>query len=155
MLLLTGVTAVFPYAITYKEQYYNLFHTHYQQYPEDVIENIYWLERAAAADFCNPQYALAKITDETTSINAEDWASGTYIWKVYSNNRESEIGRDSRAHRARRRTRPPPSFLRAYCRYRRKDSYFPPFCIVFQPNYSAFPPCGQSRGRLFFRRKGV
>ena len=24
------------------------------------------------------------ITDETTSINTENWASGTYIWKVYT-----------------------------------------------------------------------
>ncbi len=79
LLLFTGITAVFPYAITYKEQYYNLFHTHYQQYPEDVIENIYWLERAVAADFCNPQYALAKITDETT------WEKYRYLFMMHVN----------------------------------------------------------------------
>jgi len=79
LLLLTGITSVFPYAITYKEQYYNLFHTHYQQYPEDVMENIYWLQRAVAADFCNPQYALAKITDET------QWEKYRYLFMMHVN----------------------------------------------------------------------
>ena len=79
LLLFTGITAIFPYAITYKEQYYNLFHTHYQQYPEDVIENIYWLERAVAADFCHPQNALAKITDETT------WEKYRYLFMMHIN----------------------------------------------------------------------
>ena len=34
-----------------------------------------------------------EITDETTSINAENWASGAYVWKVYSNNKEVENGK--------------------------------------------------------------
>jgi hypothetical protein len=52
------------YPIYYKEQYFKLFHTHYIEYPDDSIENIYWLERAKKADFCNPLYALAKIEDK-------------------------------------------------------------------------------------------
>lgn len=52
------------YQVHFKEQYYNLYHIHYIQYPDDTIENIYWLEQAQKADFCNPLYALAKIEDE-------------------------------------------------------------------------------------------
>ena len=33
------------------------------------------------------------ITNETTSINAEDWASGSYVWKVISNGKEVETGK--------------------------------------------------------------
>ena len=55
-------TALLPaYFVTYKEQYYKLYHIHYQQYPDDTLENIYWLEKAINADFCNPLYALGKI----------------------------------------------------------------------------------------------
>jgi hypothetical protein len=53
------------YFVKYKEQYYKLFHIHYIQYPDDSIENIYWLEQAMKADFCNPLYALALIENET------------------------------------------------------------------------------------------
>jgi hypothetical protein len=52
------------YPVYYKEQYYKLYHTHYIEYPDDAIENIYWLEEAKKADFCNPLYALAKIEDK-------------------------------------------------------------------------------------------
>ncbi len=54
------------YPIYYKEQFYRLFHVHYIEYPDDAIENIYWLERAKQADFCNPLYALAKIRIRST-----------------------------------------------------------------------------------------
>jgi hypothetical protein len=53
------------YLAKYKEEYFELYHIHYNQYPDDTIENIYWLEKAAAADFCNPLYALALIEDKT------------------------------------------------------------------------------------------
>lgn len=52
------------YPVYYKEQYYKLYHTHYIEYPDDAIENIYWLEQAKKADFCNPLYALAAIEDK-------------------------------------------------------------------------------------------
>jgi hypothetical protein len=55
---------LFSYPTYYKEQYWKLFHTHYIQYPDDTIENIYWLEQAKKAPFCNPLYALAKIENE-------------------------------------------------------------------------------------------
>ncbi|MFZ4615425.1 MAG: hypothetical protein ACOYM2_04395 [Rectinemataceae bacterium] len=52
------------WTVYYKEQYYRLWHEHYIQYPDDIIENIAWLERARKAEFCNPLYALAKIDDK-------------------------------------------------------------------------------------------
>jgi hypothetical protein len=48
----------------FKEQFYRLYHQHYIQSPDDSIENIYWLEMAKKADFCNPLYAMAAIGDE-------------------------------------------------------------------------------------------
>lgn len=64
ILLFASATALSSYQVYFKEQYYELYHTHYIQYPDDTIENIYWLEQARGADFCNPLYALAKIPDE-------------------------------------------------------------------------------------------
>ena len=40
LISLLGSLPLFSYLITYKEQYYKLYHVHYQQYPDDVIENI-------------------------------------------------------------------------------------------------------------------
>ena len=34
-----------------------------------------------------------EITENSTSINTEGWPSGTYIWKVVSNNKEVETGK--------------------------------------------------------------
>jgi hypothetical protein len=52
------------YIAQYKEQFYRLYHLHYIQYPDDTLENIYWLEQAVKADFANPLYALALIEDK-------------------------------------------------------------------------------------------
>ena len=62
--LMLSVAGVAGYPIYYKEQYFKLYHQHYVAYPDDDIENIYWLEQAKKADFCNPLYALAKIEDK-------------------------------------------------------------------------------------------
>ena len=70
---------LFSYAVTYKEQFYQLFHVHYQQYPDDVMENIYYLERAIAADFANPQFAMAKISDKIT------WEKYRYLFMMHVN----------------------------------------------------------------------
>jgi len=53
------------YTVTYKEQFYRLYHLHYIQSPDDTMENIYWLEKALKADFANPLHALARIEDKT------------------------------------------------------------------------------------------
>jgi hypothetical protein len=51
--------------IQYKEQYYRLYHEHLHEYPADVEESMYYLEQALKADFANPLYALARISDKT------------------------------------------------------------------------------------------
>ena len=63
-MLACAVLGASAYPVYYKEQFYRLYHLHYIEYPDDAIENIYWLERAKRADFCNPLYALAKIEDQ-------------------------------------------------------------------------------------------
>jgi hypothetical protein len=65
LLLAVAALSASAYPVYFKEQYFKLYHTHYIQYPDDSIENIYWLEKAKKADFCNPLYALAKIEDKT------------------------------------------------------------------------------------------
>jgi hypothetical protein len=67
------------YYVTYKEQYYRLYHLHYIQYPDDSMENIYWLEKAMKADFCNPLYALALIENET------QWEKYRYLFNMHIN----------------------------------------------------------------------
>ncbi len=79
LLLVLCAGSGFSYFVVYKEQFYRLFHVHYQQYPDDVIENIYWLEKAVKADFCNPRHALAKITSE------DDWEKYRYLFMMHVN----------------------------------------------------------------------
>ena len=74
-----SIAPAFSYMVKYKEDYYRLFHVHYQQYPDDVIENIYWLEQAVKADFCNPLYAPVKINDE------KDWEKYRYLFMMHIN----------------------------------------------------------------------
>ena len=67
------------YMVKYKEDWYKLYHVHYQQYPDDCIENIYWLEKAAQADFCNPLFADVKITTE------KEWEKYRYLFQMHIN----------------------------------------------------------------------
>ena len=70
-----ATAAAFP--VYYKEQYYRLYHEHYIQYPDDAIENIYYLEQARRADFCNPLYAMAKIADR------QQWERYRYLLDMH------------------------------------------------------------------------
>ena len=74
-----SVSPLFSYMVKYKEDFYKLFHVHYQQYPDDVMENIYWLEQAVKADFCNPLYAPVRINDES------DWEKYRYLFMMHIN----------------------------------------------------------------------
>ncbi len=67
------------YMVKYKEDYYRLFHVHYQQFPDDCMENIYWLEKAVQADFANPLYAEAKIETE------KDWEKYKFLFQMHIN----------------------------------------------------------------------
>lgn len=65
--------------VKYKEDWYRLYHVHYQQYPDDCIENIYWLEKAVQADFCNPLYTGVKIETE------KQWEKYRYLFQMHLN----------------------------------------------------------------------
>lgn len=67
------------YMVKYKEDWYRLYHIHYQQNPDDCIENIYWLEKAVQADFANPLYANAKIDNE------KQWEKYRYLFQMHLN----------------------------------------------------------------------
>jgi len=79
LVLITTALPVNGYFVTYKEQYYKLFHVHYVQYPDDSMENIYWLEKALKADFANPLYALTLIENET------QWEKYRYLFNMHIN----------------------------------------------------------------------
>jgi hypothetical protein len=74
-----GSLPVNSYFVTYKEQYYRLYHIHHIQYPDDSMENIYWLEQAMKADFANPLYALALIENEV------QWEKYRYLFNMHIN----------------------------------------------------------------------
>jgi hypothetical protein len=67
------------YFVRYKEQYWKLFHVHSIQYPDDTLENMYWLEKALKADFANPLYAMALIENET------QWEKYRYLFMMHVN----------------------------------------------------------------------
>jgi hypothetical protein len=71
--------ALDAYLVKYKEQYYKLFHVHYNQYPDDTLENIFWLELALKADFANPLYALARIETK------EQYEKYCYLFMMHLN----------------------------------------------------------------------
>ena len=79
LILLASSIPANGYFVTYKEQYYRLFHVHHIQYPDDSMENIYWLEKALQADFCNPLYALALIENEI------QWEKYRYLFNMHIN----------------------------------------------------------------------
>jgi hypothetical protein len=66
------------YYVQYKEQFYRLYHLHYMQYPDDTMENIYWLEQAIKADFANPLFALALIENES------QWEKYRYLFMMHA-----------------------------------------------------------------------
>jgi hypothetical protein len=65
------------YYVQYKEQFYRLYHLHYMQYPDDTMENIYWLEQAVKADFANPLFALTLIENES------QWEKYRYLFMMH------------------------------------------------------------------------
>ena len=79
LLFITTAAPLSASMVKYKEDWYKLYHVHYQQYPDDCIENIYWLEKAAQADFCNPQFCDIKITTE------KEWEKYRYLFQMHIN----------------------------------------------------------------------
>jgi len=79
LLLLAPAPEARCYRVLYAEQYYELYHQHFYQYPEDTMENIAYLEQALKADFANPLYALARIADR------QEWAQYRTLFKMHAN----------------------------------------------------------------------
>ena len=79
LLSLGIVVPVSAYMVKYKEDFYRFYHIHYQQYPDDCIENIYWLEKAVQADFCNSLYAGLKIETK------KEWEKYRYLFQMHLN----------------------------------------------------------------------
>jgi hypothetical protein len=65
LLLCVPLLDVSAWRIMYAEQYYKLYHEHLYHYPDDTMEDIYYLESALKADFANPLYALAPVKNTT------------------------------------------------------------------------------------------
>ncbi|MFP4562062.1 MAG: hypothetical protein ACLFRY_02020 [Spirochaetia bacterium] len=78
-ILTIGAAPVYGYNILYAEQFYRLYRMNLYQYPEDALENIFWLERSLRADFANPLNALARI--ETP----EEWARYRSLFRMHVN----------------------------------------------------------------------
>ncbi len=79
LLCIAGIAPAFGYKILYAEQFYKLFHAHFYQYPDDSLENIYYLEQALRADFANPLNALARIE------NKVQWERYRYLFYMHVN----------------------------------------------------------------------
>jgi len=77
--LLLCVSPVYGYKIRYAEQFYRLYHLHFNRNSDNTMENIYWLEQALEADFCNPLYALARIE------HPDEWRHYRYLFKMHVN----------------------------------------------------------------------
>ena len=83
LLLLTLISGsavdVLAYKILYAEQFYELYHLHLTQSPDDTIENIIWLQQSLKADFANPLNALATIKTK------EEWRYYQNLFKMHVN----------------------------------------------------------------------
>lgn len=78
-LSIAGMQNANSYMCKYKEDFYKLYHVHHQQLPDDIIENIWWLEQAVKSDFCNPLYAYTKIENE------QEWEKYRYLFQMHLN----------------------------------------------------------------------
>ena len=79
IILFSAAAPLNSYYVTYKEQFYRLYHLHHIQYPNDTMENIWYLEMAMKADFANPLHALALIENET------EWEKYRYLFNMHIN----------------------------------------------------------------------
>ena len=78
-LLLVLLPPANAHFVIYKEQFFRLFHLHHNRNPDNIIENIYWLERALHAPFANPLFALARIENEV------EWQKYRYLFMMHVN----------------------------------------------------------------------
>ncbi len=79
-LLILMSAGVWSYPVQFAEQFYRLYHTQMYMYPENIEENLWYLEKALTSDFCNPLYALARPLNDST-----DWAKYRALFKMHVN----------------------------------------------------------------------
>ncbi len=100
LLVVSFPSSLSAYRVTYKEQYYRLYHIQFYQYPERITENVFWLQQALRADFANPLNALAVI--ETP----REWERYRYLFTMHVNLKLTEL------------------YLRWASKYFKHDAYF-------------------------------
>lgn len=79
VLLVVPLLGLSAWRMLYAEEYYQLYHEHLHHYPDDTMEDIYYLETALKADFANPLYALTPIKDKT------EWARYRALFSMHLN----------------------------------------------------------------------
>ncbi len=79
LFLVVPLLSANAYRILYAEEYYQLYHEHLHHYPDDTMEDIFYLETALKMDFANPLYALAPIKDKT------QWERYRYLFSMHVN----------------------------------------------------------------------
>ncbi|MCL2410580.1 MAG: hypothetical protein FWC97_02950 [Treponema sp.] len=80
--MLVLLVIAFPansFVATYKEQFFRLFHMNHHATPDDIMENIFWLEQALKAPFANPLWALTRIENEI------QWQRYRYLFTMHLN----------------------------------------------------------------------
>lgn len=80
-----SLSSLQAYNVLYAEQFYRLYHDHFHRYPEDSLENIFYLEKALGSDFANPLNALAVIE------NPKEWERYRYLFYMHVNLKLTEL----------------------------------------------------------------
>ena len=87
LLAVLVVPCSWGYTLLYAEQLYELYHIQFYQYPEDLNECIYYLQKALKAPFANPLNALAVIENE------KEWERYRLLFKMHVNIKLTELYR--------------------------------------------------------------
>lgn len=70
---------LFSLPIMYAEHYYRLYHLNLYRYPEDYLENLFYLELALEMPFANPLNAIARVETEKENEYYQ------YLFKMHCN----------------------------------------------------------------------
>ena len=79
ILVVVPLQSAFGYKIIYAEQFYRLYHRQLYMYPQDILENIWYLKEARSSDFANPLNALARVD------TPEQWERYRYLFYMHVN----------------------------------------------------------------------
>ena len=87
LLTVVSVSHIWAYKLLYAEQLYELYHLQFYQYPEDLNECIFYLQKALEAPFANPLNALAVIENKT------EWERYRTLFRMHVNIKLTELYR--------------------------------------------------------------